>query len=94
MLARVGRPAAAAWQLHRQFSRDMKVLDVLCDEPPRDPQSASAALLGLGEARAVVTPHVAWGTLEARRRLCAIACENARAFVQDGSTPNRVDGVQ
>ena len=69
-------------------------LDVLCDEPPRDPQSASAALLGLGEARAVVTPHVAWGTLEARRRLCAIACENARAFVQDGSTPNRVDGVQ
>ena len=59
--------------------------DVLCDEPPRDPESASAALLGLGEAHAVVTPHVAWGTLEARRRLRSIACENARAFVQEGS---------
>ena len=64
-------------------------LDVLAVEPPpaghplTDPRAPWAA-------RVVVTPHVAWGAIEARRRLAAVATENLRAFLA-GQRQNRVD---
>jgi len=64
-------------------------LDVLAVEPPpldhplldRDAPWA---------ARLVVTPHIGWGTVEARRRLAAIVTANLKAFL-NGQRANRVD---
>ena len=64
-------------------------LDVLAVEPPPadhpllDPRAPWAG-------RVVVTPHIGWGAIEARRRLAAEATENLRAFLA-GERRNRVD---
>jgi glycerate dehydrogenase len=64
-------------------------LDVLSVEPPPadhplcDPRAPWAA-------RVVVTPHIGWGAIEARRRLAGIATDNLRAFIA-GQRKNRVD---
>jgi len=50
-------------------------LDVLSTEPP----SATNPLLSAKNC--VITPHNAWGSLAARRRLMHIAVENVRAFL-------------
>jgi glycerate dehydrogenase len=63
-------------------------LDVLTQEPP----AAGHPLLDPGApwaARVVVTPHVGWGTVEARRRLAAEVTENVAAFAR-GEPRNRV----
>jgi glycerate dehydrogenase len=63
-------------------------LDVLATEPP----PSDHPLLDAGAPwarRVVVTPHIAWGTIEARRRLAAIVVKNLRAFL-DGRAENRV----
>jgi glycerate dehydrogenase len=63
-------------------------LDVLGAEPPpadhplTDPRASWAS-------RVVVTPHIGWGAIEARRRLAAEATENLRAFLA-GQRRNRV----
>ncbi len=49
--------------------------DVMCCEPP----AADNPLLSCPNA--FLTPHLAWGTIEARRRLMAIAHENVKAFL-------------
>lgn len=58
-------------------------LDTLATEPP----SGDHPLLGAKNC--VVTPHIAWATGGARRRLLAIVLENLRAFVA-GTPQNRV----
>jgi glycerate dehydrogenase len=64
------------------------LLDVLEREPPEavnpllDPRAPWAD-------RVVVTPHLAWATVEARQRLIDAAIENLAAFVR-GETRNRV----
>lgn len=50
--------------------------DVMSKEPPR----ADNPLLS--QARAYLTPHIAWATFEARQRLMEIAVENVKAFVE------------
>ena len=50
--------------------------DVMSKEPPR----ADNPLLS--QARAYLTPHIAWATFEARQRLMKIAVENVTAFVE------------
>lgn len=50
--------------------------DVLTNEPPL----ADNPLLT--QSNAYLTPHIAWATGEARKRLLAVAIENVRAFVQ------------
>lgn len=63
-------------------------LDVLTREPP----PAGHALLTATApwaTRVVVTPHIAWGTIEARRRLVAEVVANLAAF-QRGEARNRV----
>ncbi len=57
--------------------------DVMCVEPPPSDNPLFAC------PNAFITPHLAWGTIEARRRLTAIAEENLRAFL-DGAPVNTV----
>ena len=58
-------------------------LDVLSTEPPNRNNPLLAA------KRCLLTPHVAWTALQARRRLMAITSENIRAFTL-GSPVNTV----
>ena len=57
--------------------------DVMTQEPP----AADNPLLGAPNA--YLTPHIAWATVEARKRLVAIAADNVKAFAQ-GSPQNVV----
>ena len=61
-------------------------LDVVENEPMR-PGSHLA-----GAPNLVITPHIAWATLEARSRLSAIAVQNVAAF-QNGSPINVVNNL-
>lgn len=58
--------------------------DVMCQEPPL----ADNPLLR--EPNAFITPHVAWATVDARKRLMTIAVENVKAFIE-GKPVNVVD---
>lgn len=51
-------------------------LDVLCEEPPRN----WSPLIDCRTA--YITPHIAWQTTEARKRLVTIAINNVKAFAQ------------
>jgi glycerate dehydrogenase len=64
-------------------------LDVLAVEPPPADHPLTDARAPWA-ARVVVTPHIGWGAIEARRRLAAEAAENVRAFLA-GTRRNRVD---
>ncbi|WP_308639193.1 D-2-hydroxyacid dehydrogenase [Paenibacillus silvisoli] len=59
-------------------------LDVLSVEPPAIDNPLLRA------ANCVITPHIGWATVEARRRLMAIASANLRSF-QLGDVRNRVN---
>ena len=65
------------------------LLDVVTEEPPPrdhplfDPNAPWAPKL-------VVTPHMSWGTVEARSRLIDVAGQNLAAFLR-GERQNRVD---
>lgn len=61
-------------------------LDVLREEPAR----ADHPLLSAPGC--LITPHVAWASVEARRRLLGICAANLRAFLA-GSPQNVVNGV-
>lgn len=63
---------ALALREHRIYAAGV---DVLSQEPPVD----GSPLIGLDNC--YVTPHIAWGTLEARKRLLAVTVENIRAFL-------------
>jgi len=59
-------------------------LDVLSTEPPATDNPLLTA------KNCVITPHVAWASLQARRRLLAIAAENLSAYL-NGDAQNRVN---
>ncbi len=59
-------------------------LDVLEQEPPVD----GSPLIGARNCH--ITPHIAWATLEARKRLMATALDNVRAFMM-GKPINQVN---
>ncbi|WP_243439536.1 D-2-hydroxyacid dehydrogenase [Fundidesulfovibrio soli] len=59
-------------------------LDVLAVEPP-DPANPL-----LAAPNCLITPHMAWASLTARKRLMAIAAENVRMFI-DGAPQNVVN---
>lgn len=59
-------------------------LDVLEQEPPREDNPLIDA------PNCIVTPHIAWSTVESRKRLLDMAISNLKAFLQ-GSPVNVVD---
>jgi glycerate dehydrogenase len=63
-------------------------LDVLAVEPPPADHPLTDARAPWA-SRVVVTPHIGWGAIEARRRLAAVATDNLRAFLA-GQRQNRV----
>ena len=60
-------------------------IDVLSQEPPVD----GDPLLDYKGANLIVTPHVAWASVEARQNAVNRLAENVRAF-QDGTKRNRI----
>lgn len=60
-------------------------LDVLASEPPAKDNPLLKA------KNCIITPHIAWATLESRRRLMDQAVKNIKAF-QSGSPVNVVNG--
>ncbi len=60
-------------------------LDVLSTEPPAPDNPLLSA------RNCCITPHIAWATLDARRRLMQTASENLRGFL-DGKRLNVVNG--
>lgn len=71
---------AAALREHRIMAA---ALDVLKEEPP----CHGSPLIGLDNC--YITPHIAWTTIEARKRLMQVALDNVRAFIA-GKPRNRV----
>jgi len=60
------------------------------DVAAREPIPSDSPLLGLKNC--LITPHIAWATLAARRRLMATTAENIAAFLA-GAPQNVVNGV-
>lgn len=54
-------------------------LDVLSTEPP----AQGNCLLDYPGSNLIVTPHIAWATIEARQRLVAILVHNIRQFIAE-----------
>jgi glycerate dehydrogenase len=77
----VDEPALAAALSSGQLSG--AYLDVLSSEPPPEGHVLTS------HPRCHVTPHVAWASVEARRRLLEVTLENVRAFLA-GAPTNRV----
>ncbi|MBR5421145.1 MAG: hydroxyacid dehydrogenase [Lachnospiraceae bacterium] len=61
-------------------------LDVMEGEPL---QKENPLCELLGDERLLITPHMAWASLEARQRVVYEACENIRAFMK-GKERNRI----
>ena len=59
-------------------------VDVMDAEPPQPDSPLLTA------KNCIITPHISWAPLEARRRLIGIAVENLRAFL-DGAPSNVVN---
>lgn len=59
--------------------------DVMCQEPPRKDNPLFSA------PNAYITPHIAWATLEARKRLMEVTVANVKHFLE-GNPSNVVNG--
>ena len=44
----------------------------------------------IGAKNCIITPHIAWASLDARKRLVKLVCENISAFMS-GNTINKVN---
>ena len=78
--------ADLAWALRKNVIAGAG-LDVLDGEPIRDENPLNDIK---DSEKLIITPHMAWGSVEARTRIVEAACENIRAFL-NGERRNRVD---
>ena len=62
-------------------------LDVLEQEPIKENNPLSKIM---DSEKLIITPHMAWGSVEARTKIVEEACENIRAFL-NGKTRNQVN---
>jgi len=61
-------------------------LDVLSSEPPRNGNSL------MSTKNCIITPHIAWASVESRQRLMQICVDNIKGFLE-GDLQNVVNGV-
>lgn len=67
--------------------KDKKIAGYATDVLSKEPAKSDNPLLA---SSAVITPHIAWQTYEARKRLMDIACANVKAFIE-GAVINQVN---
>ena len=67
--------------------KDKKVSGYATDVLSKEPAEKNTPLLS---SNAIITPHIAWQTYEARKRLMDIACANVKAFIE-GKVINQVN---
>ena len=67
--------------------KNKKVSGYATDVLSKEPADKDNPLLS---SNAVITPHIAWQTYEARKRLMDIACANVKAFIE-GKVINQVN---
>lgn len=60
-------------------------LDVLSTEPPADNNPLLQA------KNCIITPHIAWASIESRRRLIDGIAENIKSFISGGNIKNQVN---
>ncbi len=66
--------------------KNKKIAGVALDVLRKEPMSSDCPFIGLDNC--IITPHVAWTTFEARKRLIATACQNLESFLS--SNPQNV----
>ena len=67
--------------------KNKKVFGYATDVLSKEPADKGNPLLS---SNAVITPHIAWQTYEARKRLMDVACANVKAFIE-GKVINQVN---
>ncbi len=67
--------------------KNKKVAGYATDVLSKEPADKGNPLLS---SNAVITPHIAWQTYEARKRLMDVACANVKAFIE-GKVINQVN---
>lgn len=67
--------------------KDRKLAGYATDVLSKEPAEKNNPLLS---SNAIITPHIAWQTYEARKRLMDIACANVKGFIE-GNIINRVN---
>ncbi len=77
--------ADLAWALNENVIAGAG-LDVLEQEPIKETNPLSTIM---DSEKLIITPHMAWGSVEARNRIVEEACKNIEAFIQ-GEMRNRV----
>lgn len=68
--------------------KDKKIAGAALDVLKTEPMDKDCPLFGLDNC--IITPHIAWTTVEARKRLFAIVYENLTAFL-NGEPKNKVN---
>ena len=66
--------------------KNKKIAGAALDVLTKEPMQNDCPLFGIDNC--IITPHIAWTTQEARRRLLTVAVENARKFLL--GTPQNV----
>ena len=66
--------------------KNKKIAGAALDVLIKEPMQKDCPLFGIDNC--IITPHIAWTTQEARRRLLHVAVENARKFLL--GTPQNV----
>ena len=57
-----------------------KISGAAVDVLTKEPMAKDCPLLGIDNC--IITPHIAWTTVEARKRLLEIVCQNLQAFLE------------
>ena len=89
VLINVARGAVVDTQALYEALRDSKIAGAGLDVYEKEPMVPDNPLLTLKGANLIMTPHMAWGSTQARQRLVQETCDNIRSFL-GGSERNRI----
>ena len=89
ILINVARGAVVDTQALYEALRDGEIAGAGLDVYEKEPMAVDNPLLLLKDANLIMTPHMAWGSTQARQRLVQETCDNIRSFL-GGSERNRI----